>query len=140
MKEEEHFLCTEIDGVQKPVVFEIKSDGIHLIETEKENDDQKQKVAQAITKSHSNSTGAPKFYVQVIFNDIDAVFMEVSVIAERKEIEFQGFAFHQFVIRDIADDNAAEIRLACFRAKACKFWTVKLDKIIIFRMFILKCL
>ena len=42
LKEEEHFLCTEIDGVQKPVVFEIKSDGIHLIETEKENDDQKQ--------------------------------------------------------------------------------------------------
>lgn len=42
LKEEEHFLCTEIDGVQKPVVFEIKSDGIHLIETEKENDAQKQ--------------------------------------------------------------------------------------------------
>ena len=42
LKEEEHFLCTEIDGVQKPVVFEIKSDGIHLNETEKENDDQKQ--------------------------------------------------------------------------------------------------
>ena len=62
--------------------------------------------------------------------------MEVSVIAERKEIEFQGFAFHQFVIRDIADDNAAEIRLACFRAKACKFRAVQLDQIRRFLMLI----
>jgi len=34
------------------------------------NDDQKQRVAQAITRSHSDSTGAPEFYVQVIFNEI----------------------------------------------------------------------
>lgn len=34
------------------------------------NDNQKQRVAQAITRSHSGSTGAPEFYVQVIFNEI----------------------------------------------------------------------
>jgi len=34
------------------------------------NDDQKQKVARAITKSHSVSTGAPEFYVQVIFTEV----------------------------------------------------------------------
>ena len=34
------------------------------------NDEEKQKVAQAITKSHAKATGAPEFYVQVIFNEI----------------------------------------------------------------------
>lgn len=34
------------------------------------DDDQKQKVAQAITRSHSNSTGAPEFYVQTIFHEV----------------------------------------------------------------------
>ena len=34
------------------------------------NNDRKQKAAQAITKAHSESTGAPEFYVQVIFNEI----------------------------------------------------------------------
>lgn len=34
------------------------------------DDDHKQKTAQAITKAHSISTGAPEFYVQVIFNEI----------------------------------------------------------------------
>lgn len=29
------------------------------------NDDEKQKVAQAITKSHTNSTGAPEFYYRL---------------------------------------------------------------------------
>ena len=40
------------------------------IKTDTLNDDQKQRVAQAITRSHSDSTGAPQFYVQVIFNEI----------------------------------------------------------------------
>mgnify|MGYP001262315485 CR=1 FL=1 len=34
------------------------------------NDDQKKRTAQAITKAHSESTGAPEFYVQVIFSEI----------------------------------------------------------------------
>lgn len=34
------------------------------------NDDRKQKAAEAITRAHCNSTGAPEFYVQVIFNEI----------------------------------------------------------------------
>jgi len=34
------------------------------------NDDQKQRAAQAITRAHSDSTGAPEFYVQVIFHEI----------------------------------------------------------------------
>jgi phenylpyruvate tautomerase PptA (4-oxalocrotonate tautomerase family) len=36
------------------------------------DDEQKLKVAQAITRAHSDSTGAPQFYVQVIFNDVAA--------------------------------------------------------------------
>ena len=31
---------------------------------------------------------------QVVHDDIDAVFMEVAVIAEAEEVEFQGFAFY----------------------------------------------
>ncbi|MBN2282358.1 MAG: tautomerase family protein [Deltaproteobacteria bacterium] len=34
------------------------------------SDEKKKKAAQAITKSHSHSTGAPEFYVQVIFNEV----------------------------------------------------------------------
>jgi phenylpyruvate tautomerase PptA (4-oxalocrotonate tautomerase family) len=34
------------------------------------NDDRKQKAAEAITRAHCNSTGAPGFYVQVIFNGL----------------------------------------------------------------------
>ncbi|MDR1785719.1 MAG: tautomerase family protein [Spirochaetaceae bacterium] len=40
------------------------------VKTNTLNEAQKQKAAQAITKAHSEKTGAPPFYVQVIFNEI----------------------------------------------------------------------
>lgn len=65
------------------------------------NDEQKQKVAQAITKSHANSTGAPEFYVQVIFNEVSDSNRYVS-----------GYRFnrHMWIRGDVRIGRTAEHR------------------------------
>ncbi len=65
------------------------------------NDDQKQKVAQAITKSHTNSTGAPEFYVQVIFNEI---------LDSNRYVSGYRFNRHMWIRGDVRVGRTAEQR------------------------------
>ncbi|MBP7984021.1 MAG: hypothetical protein KAZ28_00080 [Bacteroidaceae bacterium] len=53
LKEDEHFLCTEVNDTQEPVVFEIKSDGIHLVENDKDNKTQNKR---------NNVASTPHYY------------------------------------------------------------------------------
>ena len=48
---------------------------------------------------------------QIFHDDVDAVFMEITVIAETEQIQFQTFAFHHFLARNIIYDDMPEIRL-----------------------------
>jgi hypothetical protein len=47
LTEEEHFCCTEVDNVQAPVVFEIKTDGVHLVDNKVDDkkDDKRESIA-----------------------------------------------------------------------------------------------
>ncbi len=65
------------------------------------NDEKKTKVAQAITKSHSNSTGAPEFYVQVIFNE---------VIDGNRFVSGHPFNRHMWIRGDVRVGRNAEQR------------------------------
>jgi hypothetical protein len=57
--------------------------------------------------------------------------MEVTVIPEAEQIEFEGFAFYQLFIRYISNINRSEVRLSCYRTQSRKLRTVKFYKIII---------
>ncbi len=73
---------------------------------------------------------------QVIHDDIDAVFMEVAVIAEAEEVEFQGFAFYHEISGNVGDVNGSKIGLPGFGAQAGEFRTVEFDKIVAVFVFI----
>ena len=53
---------------------------------------------------------------QVFHDDVDTVFMEIAMVAEAEQIEFQGFAFDHFDIGNVADVNGGKVRLAGHRA------------------------
>ena len=48
---------------------------------------------------------------QILHDDVDAVFVEIAVVAETEEVEFQALTLHHACARDIIDDNMAEIGL-----------------------------
>ena len=57
--------------------------------------------------------------------------MEISMIAERKQVQFEGFAFHQEFIRHVGNGNGGKVRLTGNGTQAGKLGTIELDKIII---------
>lgn len=73
---------------------------------------------------------------QVIHDDIDAVFMEITVIAEAEEVELQGFTFYHEISGNVGDVDGGKIGLPCLRAETGKFRTVEFDKIVAVFVFI----
>ena len=67
---------------------------------------------------------------EVVHDDVDAVFMEITVIAEAEQIEFQRFTFYHALTRDVGNVNRRIVRLARHGAETGEFGTVKLDEII----------
>ena len=59
-----------------------------------------------------------------------AVFMKGSVIAERREIELERFAFDEGGFGDVIDDEKGEIRLARDRAERSEFRAREADDVI----------
>ena len=53
---------------------------------------------------------------EVFHDDVDAVFMEIAVVSEAEEVEFEAFALDHFLVGNVADDDVSEVRLSCFRA------------------------
>ena len=68
---------------------------------------------------------------QVVHDDIYAVFMEVTVIAEAEEVELQGFTFYHEISGDVGDVDGGKIGLPCLRAETGKFGTIETHPIII---------
>lgn len=88
-------------------------------------------------EASSGEEFAPDFYIswlqqvnQVIHDDIYAVFMEVTVIAEAEEVEFQGFAFYHEISGNVGDVDGGKIGLPCLRAQAGEFGAVEFDEIV----------
>ena len=48
---------------------------------------------------------------QILHNDVDAVLVEVAVVAEAEEIEFEALAFHHQRARDVINNKVTEVGL-----------------------------
>ena len=77
---------------------------------------------------------------KVFHNDIDTILVEVSMIAEREEIEFQTLALNHPDIRHILNLYLCKVWLTSNRTKGSELWAVEQYPIVILWMFVLKAL
>jgi len=77
---------------------------------------------------------------QVVHDDVDAILVEVTVIAEAEQIELERFALYHLDVGHIADVDGSEVRLSGNRAEAGEFRAVEFHEVIAVRMFIVKSL
>ena len=75
---------------------------------------------------------------QILHDDVHAVFVEIAVVAEAEQIQFQRFAFHHFHVGNVADDDGGEIGLARHRAEAGEFGADEFDEIIVALVFVVE--
>ena len=73
---------------------------------------------------------------QILHNLVDAVFMEVSVIAEAEKIELERLALDHAHIRDVGYSDFSEIGLTRDGAERSELWTVETHPIVVFLMFV----
>ncbi len=62
--------------------------------------------------------------------------MEITVISEAEQIEFQTLAFHHLHVRQIAYAYFREVRLSGDRTKTCKLRAVETYPVIVARMLV----
>ena len=75
---------------------------------------------------------------QVLHDDVDTILVEVAVVAEAEEVEFQAFAFHHQRARDIINNKVSKVGLAGLGAQRSELRTVQSHKVLVLRMFVLK--
>ena len=68
---------------------------------------------------------------EVFHDDVDTVLMEVSMTAEREEIELERLRLDHLDIRDVRDDDVGEVGLPCDGAEAGELGAIELDPIVI---------
>ena len=73
---------------------------------------------------------------EVLHNDVDAVLVEIAVVAEREEVEFQRLRLHHPDIGDVRDHDVGKVRLSCDRAEAGELRAVELHPIVILRVLV----
>ncbi len=75
---------------------------------------------------------------EILHDDIHAVLMEVSVVAEAEEVQLQGLGLHHSDIRNIGNVDSRKVRLARDRAEARELRAVELDEVVVVRMLVFK--
>ena len=75
---------------------------------------------------------------KVLHYYVHAILVEISMVSEAEEIQFQTLAFHHPYVRQIADTYLSKVRLACNRTKACKLRAIETHPIVILRMLVLE--
>ena len=75
---------------------------------------------------------------EILHDDIDAVLMEITMIAETEKIQLQTLRLHHPLTRNIHDLDLCKVRLTRDGTKRCKLGTVELNPIVVLGMFILK--
>lgn len=68
---------------------------------------------------------------EVLHDDVDAILMEVAMVAEGEEIELQTLGFHHTHIGDVADADLCKVGLAGDGAEAGELGTVETDPIVV---------
>ena len=77
---------------------------------------------------------------KVVENDVDAVLVEITMVAEREQIEFQRLGLHHALARDVGDDDSGKVRLPCFGAERGELGTMESDEILVFGVLVDKSL
>ena len=77
---------------------------------------------------------------KVFHDDIDAILMEVAMITEREEIEFQALALHHSHVWHILYLYLCKVRLSGNRTERSELRAVEKHPVVILRMFVLKAL
>jgi len=76
---------------------------------------------------------------EVLHNLVYAVFVEVTVVAEREEVKFETLAFHHTLVREIRYAYLRKVWLTCDRAETCELRTVELYPVVILWVLVLEC-
>ncbi len=66
--------------------------------------------------------------------------MEISVVAEAEEVEFQTLAFDHLLARDVGDDYLRKVRLACLGAERGELRAGEGHEIFVVGVLVDKCL
>ena len=77
---------------------------------------------------------------EVFHDNVDAVFMEVAMIAETEEIKFQALALHHTLARDIADAYLGEVGLPGDGAEGGELRAAEPDPVVVLRVLVEECL
>ena len=84
-----------------------------------------------------NIGGLHQLY-QVVHYYINAVLMEIPVVAEAEKIELQRFALHHFYTGDIGDIDRGKVRLSGDGAQTGELGTVELYKVVTILVLVFK--
>ena len=75
---------------------------------------------------------------QILHDDVHAVLVEVAMVAEAEEVEFEALALHHQRAWNVINNDVPEVGLTCLGAQRGKLGTVERHQIIVFRMLVLE--
>ena len=75
---------------------------------------------------------------EVLHDDVDAVLVEVAVVAEGEEVELEGFALHHALVGQVGDADFGKVGLSCDGAQGGELGTVELHPVVVFGVFVLE--
>ena len=75
---------------------------------------------------------------QVFHDDVDTIFVEIAVVAEREEVEFERLGLHHLLPRNVGYIDGGEVGLPRFGAERGELGTMESNQILVVRMFVYK--
>ena len=75
---------------------------------------------------------------QILHDDVDTILVEVTVITEAEEVEFQALALHHQRARNVIYNKVSEIGLTCLGAQGGELGTIQCHQVFVLRMFVFK--
>ena len=75
---------------------------------------------------------------EVLHDDVDAVLVEVTVVAEAEEIELQAFAFDHLLVGKIGNADLGKVGLPRDGAEAGEFGAVEAHPIVVVGVFVVE--
>ena len=75
---------------------------------------------------------------EVFEDDVNAILVEVAMVAETMEIEFQALAFNHALVGNVTDAEFGEVGLSCNRTKGCELGTVETHPIVVVGVLVFK--
>ena len=75
---------------------------------------------------------------EVFHDDVDAVLVEVAVVAEGEEVELERLAFDHALVGQVGDADLSEVGLSGDGAEAGEFGAVELHPVVVFGMLVLE--